>query len=151
MRAEVKLCLNLNCWGTWKCVSSLSKAEVCGRILWVPPLISFIIFQSELQVSGSLPDSAWELGELNFGSLCRVILKSLEEHAANLMSRIHGAAAEKHTAGLLGLVSPAHIKCRPHFTLGSAVWVPGASIWPGSNPALWLVSLGKEIFCKSQY
>lgn len=98
----------------------------------MPPLISSVIFRSELQVSGSLPDSAWELGELNLASLCRVILKSLEEYAANLMSRIHGAAAGKPTAALLGLVFPAHIKlkCRPDFTLGSALWV----LWDQTLP-----------------
>lgn len=94
-----------------------------------PPLISSVIFPSELQVSGNLPDSAWELGELNFG------LKSLEEHAANLTSGIDGAAGEEHTPDLLGLVSPAHIKCRSHFALRSVMCVPGASVWPGSNTA----------------
>lgn len=109
---------------------SLKSRGMCKNTL-----ISSVIFQSESQGRGSLPDSAWELGELNFGSLCRVILKCLLEYVANLMSRMHGAAAEKHTAGLVSLVSPAHITCRAHFVLGSAVWVPGASTWPGSNPA----------------
>jgi len=54
-----------------------------------------------LQVTGSLPDSAWERGGSNYGSWCRAILKSREvlgeECAANVTNRIYRAAAENTT------------------------------------------------------
>lgn len=122
MRTEVKLCLNLK---RWECISPHSKAEVCGGILSVLPLISSVIFPSKLQVSGSLPDSALGIGRVKLWFLVQSYFKIRQGISNKSDDQDSWSSCRKAHCRFAGPGIPSTHKVQTSFYF----WISGVGTW----------------------